>query len=331
MHASHVPRAPLGLRVQRSQRQCCRRLLAIPLAWLFPAGLVSLRSLSLSSCGLSTLAPAACLATCTSLTSLDLSSNCLQDLASLPALPRLLRLDISSNQLTSLSGLALRCPLLCTLLASGNRLASFPPDLDLPFLRELWLSDCGMAEVPCWPWLPSLRTLRLQDNQLTALPPMHGFCDLAHLDLSFNALPALPELHTLSSASGGKQLFDSLTPLMALTSLKLNDNPLAGSAGYGSAVAHALPWLEELDLEPVDECQRRQRLQRACRSGQLPCTAILLRHAGPAGLRMLDYINAAPHQPAPSHHKELHLASIAGASSPCLATLSCSQPCHDES
>ncbi|GAB4816900.1 hypothetical protein N2152v2_003946 [Parachlorella kessleri] len=250
------------------------------------SGLVSLRSLSLSSCGLSTLAPPACLAACTSLTSLDLAGNRLHDLAaSLPALPRLLRLDVSRNQLASLAGLAARCPLLCTLLASGNRLASFPPDLHLPFLQELWLSDCGMAGVPRWPWLPSLRALRLQDNQLAALPPMHGFPALAHLDLSFNALPALPENGNVSgrSSGGGPLLFTSLAPLTALASLKLNDTPLAASAAYGSAVAQALPWLRELDLEPVEEGQRQQRLQRACRSGQhLPCMAALLSPAAPA-------------------------------------------------
>lgn len=86
---------------------------------------------------------------------------------------------------------------------------------------------------------------------------MLGFPSLERLDLSFNSLD-----HPTTSVG-------SLAPLARLQILRLSDNPVAGSPGYAAAVAEVLPWLVELDLEPLSEEERARRLLAARRRDRL--------------------------------------------------------------
>ncbi|KAL4434143.1 hypothetical protein ABPG75_000584 [Micractinium tetrahymenae] len=244
------------------------------------AGLPALVSLDLSANRLSSAAMAAAglhAGACAQLTSLRLADN--HQLAELGTwlgpLPSLLRLDVSGCGLRSLEGLQAAAPLLQELAASGNQITCLPPSLGLPLLRELWLGGNQLAVVPAWPWLPSLQGLHLQDNGLTHLAPLRGFLRLQAIDLSFNQLPGLAAV------------LASLAPASAtLCQLRLNDNPLAGpwaeqrrhqridaaggdsvAAGeaYPSAVFRTLPWLQELDSQPVELADRRKHLQAADR------------------------------------------------------------------
>ena len=82
---------------------------------------------------------------------------------------------------------------------------------------------CRLTQLPALPWLPHLEALHLQDNELTALAPLHGLPSLRLLNLSFNRLEEL-------------RVLGALLPLTALRSLQLNDNPVAGMAGYRECV-----------------------------------------------------------------------------------------------
>lgn len=110
----------------------------------------------------------------------------------------------------------------------------------------------------------------LQDNALTDLPPMVGFASLTRLNLSFNRL-GVPVADARASGVTSKSVVAALAPLALLRSLQLNDTPLtAAGAGYSAAVAAALPWLCELDLEPISSGERQRRLAAAARQGRLP-------------------------------------------------------------
>jgi hypothetical protein len=156
--------------------------------------------------------------------------------------------------------------------ASDNCLPELPSFLALPLLRSLRLGGNRIAAIGQLPPLPHLQELQLQDNHITSILPLHGLPQLRTLNLSFNQL------------SDVCQVSACLAPLLALTALKLCDNPLAQQQGgaeaaaaaharmqpgaatgstYREAVLAAVPWLHELDDQLLDEGARQLSLQRA--------------------------------------------------------------------
>lgn len=199
------------------------------------------------------------------LESLDVSGNRLGSLGGISLLVNLQSLDLSRNGLEAVEGLD-RLPVLLTLAATNNRLPGVPR-LGSALLRELRLSGNRIGEVRDLPFLPHLETLHLQDNEIATLSPLAGLPSLRELNLSFNSL--------FESAA----TIQHVAAATALRVLQLNDNPLAAAAGYRGSVLRCLPWLEELDNEPVPSEQREALRLRAVAGS--PWNVPLFRRAGP--------------------------------------------------
>eukprot|EP00250_Pteridium_aquilinum_P007617 c17288_g1_i2 orf=559-3783(+) len=192
---------------------------------------------------------------CPKLEVLDLGSNNLVSLgwseeSAFFGLRCLRVLDVGQNQLKGRSlweGLR-HCPLLLSLVASRNRLEELPTHDGSVFLRELWLNGNSIRCFSCTAWLPNLQRLYLQDNEIDTLMPIWGFPALEVLDLSFNKISQVQQLQQLGCFSN-------------LRSLQLNDNPVAELPNYTVRILEAIPWLIELDNEPLTEYSRVQAVQ----------------------------------------------------------------------
>ncbi|KAG1657513.1 hypothetical protein FOA52_003750 [Chlamydomonas sp. UWO 241] len=226
------------------------------------------------------------------LTVLDLSGNALTSLAGLGVCACLARLNVSRNRLSSLGGLH-ACGALTDLDASANEIecatllpwprhegggaagaaaicgggAQHPYQL----LVRLKLSRNWLTEVRDVPPLPALRSLLLQDNQLSSLCSLAAAPGITELDLSFNAL----------TAGASAAVLAAIAPLASLSTLVLNDNPLAALAGYHDDVAAAAPWLAVLDGEALAAGDAAARATRAAaRSPALVLPVLLALRSG---------------------------------------------------
>ncbi|KAI5072692.1 hypothetical protein GOP47_0012798 [Adiantum capillus-veneris] len=222
---------------------------------------------------------------CPNLEVLDLGSNNLVSLgwseeSALFGLRCLRVLDVGQNRLkgSSLWDNLRHCPLLVSLVASRNRLEDLPTHDGSVFLRELWLNGNSIRCFACAAWLPNLQRLYLQDNEIDTLMPICGFPSLEVLDLSFNKISEVHQLQQLGCFSN-------------LRSLQLNDNPAAELPDYTVKVLEAVPWLVELDNEPLTDFSRLQAVKNLYSNivstcglwyvrsnilkGKLPCPSIL--------------------------------------------------------
>ncbi|KAH7289031.1 hypothetical protein KP509_31G054900 [Ceratopteris richardii] len=192
---------------------------------------------------------------CPNLEVLDLGSNNLASLGwsqegALFGLSCLRVLDVGQNRLkgSTLWDNLRHCPLLLSVVASRNQLEDLPTHHGNVFLRELWLNGNSIKCFSCTAWLPNLQRLYLQDNEIDTLAPIWGMPALEVLDLSFNKISQLHQLHQLGC-------------FFNLRSLQLNDNPIAESSDYLVKVLEAVPWLVELDNEPLTDLPRLQAVQ----------------------------------------------------------------------
>ncbi|MCO5553979.1 hypothetical protein L7F22_007505 [Adiantum nelumboides] len=192
---------------------------------------------------------------CPNLEVLDLGSNNLVSLgwsqeSALVGLRSLRVMDVGQNRLkgSSLWDNLRHCPLLVSLVASRNQLEDLPTHTGSAFLRELWLNGNSIRCFSCTAWLPSLQRLYLQDNEIDTLKPICSFPALEVLDLSFNKISQVHQLQQLGCFSN-------------LRSLQLNDNPVAELPDYTVKVLEAVPWLVELDNEPLTDWSRLQAVK----------------------------------------------------------------------
>ena len=169
-----------------------------------------LRSLTLSGCGLSTIAD---LAAAQSLVSLDLSSNAIGDISPLSDMSMLTRLNLAHNALKDLSALSNLVKLeelnlsynsissvsavsVCSNLAkldiTSNSVSDLSPVASLPKLTHLYAGYNSLSDVSVLSGCTQLEDLSVSNNVLTDISPLYTLNNLKYLDFSYNDITAMP-------------------------------------------------------------------------------------------------------------------------------------------
>ena len=202
--------------------------------------LPNLKKLTLSDCGLSTVAG---LKNATGITYLDLSGNTIRNIDALSSMKGLQELNLQQNALSDLSALS-ACSALKILDVSGNALTSLAPISGISGLTILNADRNQITQLGNISQLSSLSTLTLSYNQLTDISMLSSNVNLKILDISNNALTDITMLSSLTklehfnfsynqiaviptwekncaliSIDGSHNLIESLKPLAGLRSL----------------------------------------------------------------------------------------------------------------
>ena len=202
--------------------------------------MTSLQTLTLSGCGLTTVAP---LEKLTALTYLDLSDNTIRnieplqgfseltqaylqhnvltDLSNLSGLTGLTKLDLSYNALNSLSQISTLSGLVW-LDASHNTLAQLNGLETLTNLQHLDLSSNALVNISPLSACSLLTDLNLSNNVLTDISPVAELVNLINLNFAYNQVTALPAFSTdcsLVTIDGSHNLLTSLDPLSGIFAL----------------------------------------------------------------------------------------------------------------
>lgn len=148
------------------------------------ASLPALKKLTLSSCGLSTVAG---LENAQMLTDLNLSNNTIRNLEPLSTLMNLQTLDLSHNALTSLNALT-QLANLETLDVSYNVLTSIDPIGTCRKLTQLDASHNRITSLGTVDNLPTLSKLNLSSNTLSDVAILGNCASLTDLDISKNSI-----------------------------------------------------------------------------------------------------------------------------------------------
>lgn len=154
-----------------------------------------LKSLTLSNCGLTTIAG---LGGATGLNYLDLSNNTLRNIEALGFMSALTEVNLSHNALVTVAPLAASTGLK-KLDVSYNTLSSTSTFSGLSTITELSISNNTLADLSGIGNLTSLTHLDLSNNTLTAATELSACTQLIDLNISGNALTDISPLATLSS------------------------------------------------------------------------------------------------------------------------------------
>lgn len=159
------------------------------------AQLPSLQRLTLSNCGLSTIAD---LADAKNLRYLDLGSNTLRNLEALSGMTTLSELNLQHNAVTDLSALA---PLssLERLDISYNAVSTLAPLAACGKLSYLNANHNSIDTIDGLDTFPSLTHLILNHNQISNVSILGGCTGLVELNISNNSLTDISALSTLTS------------------------------------------------------------------------------------------------------------------------------------
>lgn len=211
--------------------------------------LPSLKELTLTSCGLSTIAD---LSNALMLTRLDLSNNAIGDISALAGMAALTYLDLSENAVSDVSVLA-GLSLLKELDLSHNAVSSIVPLTSCAAMEKLDVSYNSITEigavknmslltgfrasynrisdVSALSGCVELTLLDLADNQITDLGCIGGMAKLAELNFAHNAvavLPAMPEGSALVTVNGEHNVLTDVSMLGKMANLNyvyLDYNP----------------------------------------------------------------------------------------------------------
>jgi len=202
--------------------------------------LKELTDLTLSGCGLSTIAE---LSGATGLVSLNLSSNAIGDLSPLADMVMLSQLDFSHNavtDLTSLSGLTqLReldlsynavnsieaigsCSALAKLDITNNSVADLTPVAALPGLTHLYAGYNSLFDVSVLANATQLQELNISNNVLSDISSLYTLVNLTLLDFSYNDVTVLPALAVdcaLVTINGEHNQLQSISALSGMHNL----------------------------------------------------------------------------------------------------------------
>jgi hypothetical protein len=162
----------------------------------------------------------------TTLETVNLAYNRVADLSPLATLTRLTSLDVSHNLLQDIGAVA-HMPGLQYLLAGGNGIEDLSPVADLAALVALLAPDNQIASLEPLRGHPDLLNVDLSDNLVADASPLSDHAALRFLTIDRNRLQSLP-----------------LTGLPVLVSLLARENQIASLAGMGS-----LPSLGDLRLQ----------------------------------------------------------------------------------
>ena len=204
------------------------------------AGLPALERLTMSNCGLSTVAG---LENAKNLTDLDLSNNTIRNLSPLSNLTALRNLNLAHNALTALNDLSglvnlqglnvcynvltsltpiTSCSDLTALIANNNRIASLEGLENLTSLTTLNVNKNSISNVSVLGNCTALVELSIANNTITDISALHTLTNLELFDFSHNqvtALPAWPEGCKLRSIEGSYNQVETLEPLKNMHNL----------------------------------------------------------------------------------------------------------------
>lgn len=157
--------------------------------------LPSLKKLTLSDCGLSTIAD---LSNALVLKTLDLSNNAIGDISPLAGMTALEKLNLSENavgDLTTLAGL----PQLRILNLSHNAISSMVPLTSCAAMNELDVSYNSISDLSAVSNMSGLTHFYAAHNAITAVSALSGCTALVELDVSNNAITELSGLSGLAA------------------------------------------------------------------------------------------------------------------------------------
>ena len=159
------------------------------------ANLPALKKLTMSDCGLSTIAK---LTNAQSLTHLDLSNNTIRNLEPLSSMTTLVEVNLQHNAVTSLNALS---PLtnLEKLDVSYNSLTSVAPIATCLKLSRLDVSFNTLANLGAVDNLPALTHLYVRNNDLTDVSILQKCTGLVELNISNNSISDISSLSTLTA------------------------------------------------------------------------------------------------------------------------------------
>ena len=242
------------------------------------------------------------------LTTLQLGSNRVSDLAPLAGLKNLTTLSLYDNDASDLTPLA-GLTNLAELDLDFNGISDLTPLAGLTNLKELHLRSNSVADLTPLAGLTSLTRLYLSFNNASDLTPLAGLTNLTELELVFNGVSDLTPLAGLTNLTRLELEANDITdllPLAGLTNLatlKLSGNSISGLpaglfAGFADLetldLAHnpGTPFTFTLELERTDTANRLAPSPagvavRLAEAAPFEMTAALSVHNGSASLASL--------------------------------------------
>ena len=199
------------------------------------AALPNLTSLTLSDCGLSTIADLAgaqkleyldlssngglrdlsVLAEMTTLRELYVQNNAVTTLEKLAGLTNLEKLDVSYNAITSLSYLANSIKLR-GLIADGNQISDTIGISSLTLLEKLSLNYNKLTDVSSLAFCTELKELSFNNNEVKNISSLSSLNNLETLDFSYNSVEFLPDWQedcALRNINGSHNILQSIDSL----------------------------------------------------------------------------------------------------------------------
>lgn len=214
------------------------------------ASLPRLSRLTMSGCGLSTIAALSgaqhltyldihdntvrnldALSGMTTLQELHMSHNALTSLSAISTLANLTVLDVSYNSLTDLSPLS-SCMRLQTLNVANNLLSDLSPISSLVCLTTLNVDHNQLTDISILSSCAGLITLTISNNSITDLSALTALTDLETLDFSYNQVEELPQwtegaLRTVNGAYNKLESIDVLANLPEISYIYMDYNNIS--------------------------------------------------------------------------------------------------------
>lgn len=203
------------------------------------SSLPKLKKLTLSGCGITTIAG---LSGATGITELDLSNNSIRDLSALTGMQSLQKLDLQNNAINDLHQLS-TLTTLNELNISYNAVSDLSPIAVLTGLTWLEASSNTIAALPQLENWKSLTYLGLASNQLTDISAAANCTELVYLNLSTNALTDITSLASLVKLQELNFAYNKVTALpkfptgCALVTIDGSNNQLTSLDNLGGLKA----------------------------------------------------------------------------------------------
>ncbi len=223
--------------------------------------LKNLTDLTLSGCGLTTVAP---LQTLSKLVTLDLSNNTIRNLDVVSQMKDLKSLNLQHNAVNDLSALSTNSGLQALDL-SYNSIVDLAPISSLSSLQQLNVHHNSVTDLAVIPMLSNLLQLNVSYNGLLDIAPLSACIQLTHLNIAGNSISDIQSLAGLVNLADLDFSYNNVTTLPAFSrSCKLvtidgsyNDirsvAPLSGLMKLNNVL---LDYNKNLsDVAPLSNCQ----------------------------------------------------------------------------
>ena len=158
--------------------------------------ITSLESLTLDSCGLSTISP---LSQLTSMQYLNLANNSLRDLSSISHMTELKELNLRRNAVNDLSALSDCINIEVLDISSNPQILSLEPLRAYMKLYRLDITDNKLSDISPLSDTRKLKELKASNNALESIDALQNCSELTYVDISNNAIASLSALTSLES------------------------------------------------------------------------------------------------------------------------------------